>query len=61
MEIFKYQRKKLDFDTKIKLSRKKLYPSQSVQYLDIKIDKNLNRKNHVNDITVKLIRTNALI
>ena len=40
--IFKHQRKKLDNEIKIKLNRKLLYPSQSVKYLGIKIDQNLN-------------------
>ena len=35
--IFKHQRKKLDTEIKIKLNRKRLYPSQSVRYLGIKI------------------------
>ena len=40
--IFKHQRKNLDIEIKIKLNRKLLYPSQSVKYLGIKIDQNLN-------------------
>ena len=42
--IFEYQRKKLDSPIKIKLSRKRLYPSKSVKYLGIKTDENLNCK-----------------
>ena len=57
---FKHQRKKLDTEIKIKLNRKQLYPSQSVRYLGIKIDQNLNWKDHINDIAVKLNRANAL-
>ena len=38
--IFKHQRKKLDTEIKIKLSKKQFYPSQSVRYLGIKIDQN---------------------
>ena len=59
--IFKHQRKKLDTETKIKLNRKRLYPSQSARYLGIKIDQNLNWKDHINDIAVKLNRANALL
>ena len=58
--IFRHQRKKLDTEIKTKLNRKRLYPSQSVRYFGIKIDQNLNRKNHINDIGVKLNRANAL-
>ena len=56
--IFKHQRKKLD--TEIKLDRKRLYPSQSVRYLGIKIDQNFNWKDHIN-IAIKLNRDNALL
>ena len=59
--IFKHQRKKLDTEIKIKLKRKRLYPSQSVRYLGIKIDQNLNWKDHINDIAIKLNRANALL
>ena len=59
--IFKHQRKKLDAEIKIKLNRKQLYPSQSVRYLGIKTDQNLNWKDHINNIAVKLNRANALL
>ena len=59
--IFKLQRKKLDSPMKIKLSRKRLYPTKSVKYLGIKINENLNWKQHIHDITMKLIRDNALL
>ena len=59
--IFKHQRKKLDTEIKIKLNRKRLYPSQSVRYLCINIDQILNWKDHINDIAVKLNRANALL
>ena len=52
--IFKRQRKKLDSPIKIKLSSKRLYPSKSVKYLGIKIDENLNWKQHIHDIAIKL-------
>ena len=40
--IFKHQRKKLDTPIKVKLSRKRLYPSKSFKYFGIKIDEKLN-------------------
>ena len=58
---FKHQRKKLDSPMKIKLNRKRLYPSKSLKYLGIKIGKNLNWKQHIHDIAVKLNRANALL
>ena len=57
--IFKHQRKNLDTEIKTKLNRKRLYPSQSVRYLDIKVDQNLNWKDDSNGIAVKLNRANA--
>ena len=36
--ISKHERKKLDSQIKIKLNRKKLYPSKSVKYVGIKIE-----------------------
>ena len=40
--IFKHKRKKIDGEVKIKLSRKQLYPTDSVKYLGIGTDENLN-------------------
>ena len=59
--IFKHQRKKLDSPIKIKLNCKRLYPSKSVKYLGIKTDENLNWKQHIHDIGIKLNRANALL
>ena len=59
--IFKHQRKKLDSAIKIKPSRKRLYPSKSVKYLGIKLYENLNWKQHIHDIVIKLNRANALL
>ena len=40
--IFKHQKKKKDSKVKIKLGRKRLYPTDYVKYLGIRIDENLN-------------------
>ena len=40
----------LDFNMKIKLNGKRLYPTNSVKYLGAKIDSKLKRKSHVNAI-----------
>ena len=53
MVIFKHQRKKIDSEVKIKLSRKRLYPTDSVKYLGVRIDEDLNWKHHVSDIAIK--------
>ena len=40
--IFKEKKKKLECPIRIKLSKKRLYPSNPVRYLGVKIDENLN-------------------
>ena len=57
--IFKHKKKKLECPIRIKFSRKRLYPSNSIRYLGVKIDENLNRKDH--NIATKLNRANALL
>ena len=59
--IFKQKRKILDHEIKIKLNRKRLYPTPSVKYLGVKIDENLNWHHHINDLAAKLNRANALL
>ena len=46
---------------KIKLNGKKIYLTPSVRYLGIKIDSNLNWKEHWNHISIKLNRANAIL
>ena len=46
---------------KIKLNRKRLYRTPSVKYLGVKIDENLNWHHHINELTAKLNRANALL
>ena len=59
--IFKSKQKKFGGDLKIKLSGKRLHPSESVKYLGLKIDTNLSWQYRVNDLSFKLNRANALI
>ena len=61
MIIFKSKQKKLESGLKIKLCGKRLYPTQSVKYLDVKIDTNFTWQHHVNDLSIKLKRANALL
>ena len=61
MVIFKFKQKKLEGDLKIKLCGKRLYPTESVKYLGVKIDTNLTWQHHVNDLSIKLNRANALL
>ena len=61
MVIFKPKRKKLDFEFEIKLNGKKLFATNSVKYLGTKVDKQLNWRDHVNEIAIKLNRVNAML
>ena len=61
MVIFTSKQKKLEGDLKIKLCGKRLYPTESVKYLGVKIDANLTWQHHVNDLSIKLNRANALL
>ena len=60
--LFKPKMKKLDFDLKLRLNGKRIYPTKSVKYLGIKIDeKNLTWIDHINGITIKLNRASAML
>ena len=61
MVIFKSKQKKFEGDLKIKLCCKRLYPTENVKYLVVKIYANLNWEHHVNDLSIKLNRANALL
>ena len=51
--IFKSKQKKFEGDLKVRLCNKRLYPTESVEYLGVKIDANLNWQCQVNDLSVK--------
>ena len=61
MVIFKSKQKKFEGDLKIKWCGKRLYPTESVQYLGLKIDTNLSWQYHINDLSIKPNRANALL
>ena len=54
-------KKKIEVDLKIKSCGKRLYPTESVKYLGVKIDRNLSWQYHVNDLSIKLNRANTLL
>ena len=60
MVLFKSKQNKLKGDLKIKLCGKRLYPTKSAKCLAVKIA-NLNWLHHVNDLSIKLNRGNALV
>ena len=61
MVLFRPKRKSMDFNLEIKSNGKRLYETNSVKYLCIRIDNKLNWKAHINDIALKLIRANAML
>ena len=61
MVIFKFKQKQFDGEIKLKLSRKRLFPADSVKYLGVKIDGSLLWKSHIYYLSVKLNRANALL
>ena len=61
MVIFKSKLKKFEGDLKIKLCGKRLHPTESVKYLGVKIDTNLSWQYHINDLSIKLNRANAVL
>ena len=61
MVIFKPEQNKFEGDLKIKFYGKRLYPAGSVKYLGVKIDTNISCQYHVNDLSFKLNRANALL
>ena len=61
MVIFKSNSKKLEGDLKKKICGKRLHPTENVKYLRVKIDTTLSWQYHVNDLSIKLNRANALL
>ena len=59
--VFKPKWKPLDFNMKIKLNGKRLYPTDLVRYLGVKTDSKLNWKILFNAIATKLNRANVML
>ena len=59
--IFKSKRKQFDGKIRLKLTRKRLFPTESVKYLGVKIDGSLSWKSHIDCLSVKLSRHNVLL
>ena len=54
------QKKQLDFGLKLKLNGKRLYATNSVNCLGVKIDEHLTWKPHIDGISAKLNKTNTM-
>ena len=61
MVILKSKQTKFESDLKIKLCGKRLCLTESVKYLGVKSDTNFSWQHHVNNLPIKLNRTNALL
>ena len=59
--IFKSKQNKFEGDLQIKLYDKRLYPTESVKYLGVKIDTNVSWQYHVNNLSIKLNRVDAIL
>ena len=59
--LFKSSRKLTDAPLKLKFNGKRLYLTNSVKYLGIKIDESLNWKEQISDIVIKLNKINAIL
>ena len=59
--IFKHRNKPLNYDLKIKLNGKRLYPSKYVKYLGVLIDNQLSWNYHVKSLVPKLSRANGML
>ena len=54
-------RKLTDVPLKLKLTGERLYPANSVKYLGINIDENLNWKQQIYDIAIKSNKANGIL
>ena len=59
--IFRHPLKKVNYEFKIKMNGKKLYPSNFVKYLGITIDHHLNFGIRINNISTKLSRVTGML
>ena len=61
MVLFKSEQNKFEGYLKVRLCGKRLYATESVKYMGVKIDANLNWQCQVKDLSVKLNRANTLL
>ena len=59
--IFRRKKKQLDCDLNLKLCGKKLKPSNYVRYLGIYLEKYLNWSPHINHLSQKVVKANAML
>ena len=59
--LLKSLKKQTDSDLHVKLSGKRLYPTDSIKFLEIIIDKSLNWHHQISNVAAKLNRANAML
>ena len=59
--LFKSSRKLTDVPLKLKLNGERLYSTNSVKYLGINIDENLNWEQQISDIAITLNKANGIL
>ena len=59
--MFKSAKIQLEFSLKLKLNGKRLYPTNSVNYLEVKIDEFLIWKQNIDGISTKLNKENEML
>ena len=59
--IFKHARKPFDYDFRLSINGKRLYPSASIKYLGVLLDADLSWKSQINDVAAKLKRANGAL
>ena len=59
--LFKSPKKLINHELKIILNGKRLYETNSVKYLGVKIDKGLTWKEQINNVSMKLNKANAML
>ena len=59
--IFRHPNKKINYNLKIKINGKKLFPSEWVKYLGIIFDSHLNWCHHIDRLAPRLSRANGML
>ena len=59
--LFRHKLKPVNYELKLKINGKKLYPSTYIKYLGIFLDKNLSWEKHINVTSLKRRRANGAL
>ena len=59
--LFHHKLKHVNYQLKLKLNGKRLYPSTSIKYLGVFLDENLNWEKNIKSISLKLRRANGAL